>query len=131
MRAIQAGTETDLWGKHMELSGETEGPLQVVRVNDERIDAAVALEFKESMRDLTDKSPPTVILDLSAVSFIDSSGLGAIVATMKYLSPDRTLVLAGLTDPVNRVFRLTRMDSVFSVYPTLEAALRGQIRHDC
>ncbi|WP_339761479.1 STAS domain-containing protein [uncultured Sulfitobacter sp.] len=107
----------------MRLSAETEELLQVVTVLDDRIDAAVALEFKENGRQITETAPATVILDLSAVVFIDSSGLGAIVATMKHLAPQRTLVLAGLTAPVDRVFRLTRMDSVFSLYPTLSHAL--------
>jgi anti-sigma B factor antagonist len=110
----------------MRLSGKTEEQLQIVTVLEERIDAAVALEFKETIRQMTENAPPTVILDLSAVIFIDSSGLGAIVATMKHLAPERSLVLAGLTGPVDRVFRLTRMDSVFSLYPTLDHALRDQ-----
>jgi anti-sigma B factor antagonist len=110
----------------MRLSARTEELLQVVTVLDDRIDAAVALEFKENVRQITETAPATVILDLSAVVFIDSSGLGAIVATMKYLAPERTLVLAGLTAPVDRVFRLTRMDSVFALYPTLSHALHDQ-----
>jgi|TARA_B110000908_G_C10198241_1_gene424026 anti-sigma B factor antagonist len=42
---------------------------------------------------------------------------------MKNLAPDRKLILAGLTPTVDKVFRLTRMDSVFGVFPTVEAAL--------
>ena len=110
----------------MRLSARTEELLQVVTVLDNRIDAAVALEFKENMRQTTENAPEKVLLDLSAVVFIDSSGLGAIVATMKHLSPGKTLVLAGLNGPVDRVFRLTRMDSVFSLYPTLDHALQDQ-----
>ncbi len=48
-----------------------------------------------------------VILDLSSVKFIDSSGLGAIVAAMKQLGSGRRLDLAGLTPVVEKVFRLT------------------------
>ncbi len=111
----------------MKLSAKTEEPLQIVTVLENRIDAAVALDFKEAMRQLTENAPERVILDLSAVTFIDSSGLGAIVATMKFLAPARTLLLAGLTGPVDRVFRLTRMDSVFTLYPSLAAALKDQV----
>ncbi len=50
-----------------------------------RIDAAVAIQFKDAMRAATDGGPDRVILDLSGVDFIDSSGLGAIVAAMKHL----------------------------------------------
>ena len=107
----------------MNLSSRTEDQLRVVSVNGDRIDAAVAIEFKNAMRAETDGGPETVILDLSAVGFIDSSGLGAIVASMKHMGQDRTLALAGLTPPVDKVFRLTRMDSVFSLFATLDGAI--------
>lgn len=107
----------------MELTSQTNGDTQIVTVGGPRIDAAVAIEFKEAMRRTTEGGASTVILDLSRVEFIDSSGLGAIVAAMKHLGPDRRLVLAGLTPTVEKVFRLTRMDSVFGVFATLESAL--------
>lgn len=107
----------------MELSTRTEERLRIVAVNDDRIDAAVAIAFKNAMRDETDGGPDTIILDLSEVNFIDSSGLGAIVASMKHMGQDRTLVLAGLTPTVEKVFRLTRMDSVFSLFSTLDGAI--------
>ena len=64
-----------------------------------------------------------MILDLSGVIFIDSSGLGAVVAAMKQLNGVRKLDLAGLTSNVDKVFRLTRMDTVFRIYPSLDDAL--------
>lgn len=107
----------------MELSSRSEENLQVVSVLSARIDAAVAIEFKDEMRAKTDGGRDIVVLDLSAVEFIDSSGLGAIVAAMKHMGQARKLALAGLTPTVEKVFRLTRMDSVFSVFPTLDGAL--------
>jgi anti-sigma B factor antagonist len=107
----------------MELSTKTEDSFRIVSVQDTRIDAAVAIEFKDAMRQQTDDGPDIVILDLSQVQFIDSSGLGAIVASMKYMGADRTLALAGLTPTVEKVFRLTRMDSVFSLFSTLDGAV--------
>jgi anti-sigma B factor antagonist len=111
----------------MEILIKTEGDICIVTVQEARIDAAVALEFKEAVRQLTVDAPPDVVLDLTAVTFIDSSGLGAIVATMKHLAPDRRLILAGLTPPVDKVFRLTRMDSVFKMFMTLEDALSAEL----
>ena len=112
----------------MNLSSRTEDQLRVVSVNGDRIDAAVAIEFKDAMRAETDGGPETVILDLSEVGFIDSSGLGAIVASMKHMGQDRALVLAGLTPTVDKVFRLTRMDSVFSLFATLDGAI-NELQH--
>lgn len=97
-------------------SDHHEGTL-VVRVEEARIDAAVAIRFKDQMREVLLDPAPRVVLDLSQVNFIDSSGLGAVVAVMKLTGPGRTLELAGLTPTVEKVFRLTRMDQVFTIHP--------------
>ena len=107
----------------MNLTRTTEGDNTVVTVDDSRIDAAVALTFKNEMRTITDAGAETVVLDLQRVQFIDSSGLGAIVASMKAMGRDRKLVLAGLTPAVEKVFRLTRMDTVFPLFVSLDDAL--------
>ncbi|MEM6938875.1 MAG: STAS domain-containing protein [Pseudomonadota bacterium] len=110
----------------MEMSVKTEEDICVISVGEDRIDAAVALDFKEDVRRHTEEAPAQVVLDLTKVTFIDSSGLGAIVASMKHLAPERKLVLAGLTPAVEKVFKLTRMDSVFDIFLTLEAALQAE-----
>lgn len=88
----------------------------MITVHATRIDASVAVQFKDAMRGLTAGGAGDVILDLSNVSFVDSSGLGAIVGAMKALEADRHLHLAGLTPDVDKVFRLTRMDTVFAIH---------------
>lgn len=107
----------------MDLTSVVQDDVQIVSVNAERIDAAVAIQFKDDMRAETETGPARVVLDLSRVEFIDSSGLGAIVAAMKQLGTGRRLDLAGLTPAVDNVFRLTRMDTVLKLFPTLDQAL--------
>ena len=107
----------------MDMAAEESGNYQIIRVNAERIDAASAIQFKDRMRDLTDGASGPVVLDMTQVDFIDSSGLGAIVAAMKMLGADRKMELAGLTEKVMKVFRLTRMDSVFTLHADVDAAL--------
>ncbi len=99
----------------------------LVEVAEDRIDAAVAIQFKEAMRRILSTARPAdggrrVMLDLGRVTFLDSSGLGAVVAVMKLLAPGDRLELAALTPPVERVFRLTRMDSVFALHPAVPDA---------
>ncbi|MDR5652415.1 STAS domain-containing protein [Ruixingdingia sedimenti] len=108
----------------MDISFEHSGDMVVARVNENRIDAAVAIQFKDRMRELLQTAAPVVVLDLSQVAFLDSSGLGAVVAVMKLLGPGRRLELAGLTPGVLRVFRLTRMDSVFTIHDAAPPSLR-------
>ncbi|SMH43323.1 STAS domain-containing protein [Maritimibacter sp. HL-12] len=103
----------------MELVCHDSTELRVIEVAESRIDAAVAIQFKDRMRTLSDDGPMRVILDLSRVTFLDSSGLGAVVAAMKQMGSGRRLELAGLTPTVAKVFRLTRMDTVFTIHPDL------------
>lgn len=87
----------------------------------------MAIQFKEDMRAETEDGMKRVILNLSSVEFIDSSGLGAIVASMKQLGAERSLDLVGLQPVVAKVFRLTRMDTVFHLYPNLDEALAAKV----
>jgi anti-sigma B factor antagonist len=109
----------------MDLRAETLAQALVIHVMEDRIDAAGAIQFKEKMRELVAGSTPVVILDLSQVAFLDSSGLGAVVSVLKMMGPDRKLQLSGLTPTVEKVFRLTRMDTIFTIHRTLP----DQVRH--
>ncbi len=109
----------------MELHAQESGGILVIRALQDRIDAAGAIRFKDMMRDLTRNSAaPRVVLDMSKVAFLDSSGLGAVVAVLKALQPDRTLELSALTPTVQKVFRLTRMDSIFTIHDAVPDGLR-------
>ena len=109
----------------MLMSAKEHGECLVISVHEKRIDAAVAVRFKDRIRELTDHSAERVILDLSDVEFLDSSGLGAVVAAMKHLGSERRMDLAGLTPVVDKVFRMTRMDTVFRIFPDAETAIGG------
>jgi anti-sigma B factor antagonist len=106
----------------MDLRAEDQGECRVIHVNSSRIDAASAIQFKDGVRDLADDGPARVVLNLEKVAFIDSSGLGAVVAAMKLLGGGRKMELAALTGTVDKVFRLTRMDTIFRIHKSLEAA---------
>ncbi len=75
--------------------------LRLISVGEARIDAA---------------GPDRIILDMAQVDFIDSSGLGAVVAAMKQVGGGKVLELAGLSPTVQKVFQLTRMDTVFTIH---------------
>jgi anti-sigma B factor antagonist len=108
----------------MRMEKETRGGATILRVLEDRIDAAGAIQFKDRMRELTGGSQGRVVLDMGLVAFLDSSGLGAVVAAMKALSPIAKLELVALTPTVGKVFRLTRMDSVFIIHDQLPEELR-------
>lgn len=106
----------------MKMRFETCGSFGLLRIDETRLDASVAIQFKDRFRDLTQTETGDVILDLGQVEFLDSSGLGALVAARKLLGPKRRLELVGLTPPVAKVMTLTRMDIVFPIHTDLDAA---------
>lgn len=107
----------------MKLSKDVVGEILVVTVLENRIDAAVALQFKEAIRQATEAAPQRVILDMKNVEFVDSSGLGAIVGSMKQLDAEHSFELTGLAGAVEKVFHLTRMDTIFTIHTSLEEAI--------
>ncbi len=94
----------------------------LISTEETRIDAASAIQFKDAMRDAFNCAQDRILLDLSYVTFIDSSGLGAIVAGLKQLPPGKSLELCALTPAVQKVFQLTRMDSVFTIHADVPVA---------
>ena len=106
----------------MQLKSSQYNGAQVLNVDDNRIDASVAVQFKATAQELTSSTSGRVILDLSNVTLVDSSGLGAIVGSMKQLGRGRRLDLVGLNPAVDKVFKMTRMDSVFQIFETLDEA---------
>jgi anti-sigma B factor antagonist len=108
----------------MKMNTMRTGPLQVIHVDEDRIDASVAIAFKDRFRSLLDSSTDPVVLDLSKVDFLDSSGLGAVVAVRKLLGDDRRLDLSGLRPAVDKVMNLTRMNTVFAIHASVDDALQ-------
>lgn len=104
----------------MELSTTRHADMTIIHVTAPRIDAAAAIAFKDAMREAVATGPDHVVLDLGQVTFVDSSGLGAIVAVMKAMGDGRRLDLASLTPDVAKVFRLTRMDTVFMIHADID-----------
>jgi anti-sigma B factor antagonist len=94
----------------------------VVKVLESRIVADVAPQFKEGLVTYVRDGNKNIVLDLSDVTFIDSSGLGALIGSLKAVRKDGELVLCGARDAVVNMLKLTRMDKVFQIFSTPEEA---------
>ncbi len=107
----------------MQLVHEKKGSVVVVKPLEKRMDATIAADFKTQMGILINEGQALFVLDLSEVDFVDSSGLGAIVASLKMLGGKGDLVIASAGETVMKLFKLTRMDRVFQAFPTSDDAL--------
>jgi len=87
-----------------------------------RIDSVVAPQLKVDLEQAMTGAPKKIVLDLSAVEFMDSTGLGVFVSLLKKLGPDGAIAVAGVQPAVLRLFRLTRLDTLFRIVDDLPAA---------
>lgn len=99
------------------------GDVLVAKVLDSRIVADVAPRFKTQLIDYISEGNRSIVLDMRAVSFIDSSGLGALVSSLKVIGNEGDLVLSGAGGTVASMFKLTRMDKVFRMFGTTDEAV--------
>lgn len=65
-----------------------------------------------------------VVVDLSAVSYIDSSGIASLVeALQRGRQSGSRLALASVSEAALRVLQLAKLDKVFKIYPSVDVAL--------
>ena len=95
----------------------------VVTIHEPRLDALVAAELHTRLMDLVGQGRTRLALDVSRVGFIDSSGLGVLVALLRRLGKPQALALWGPTPAVDRTLRLARMDRILTLVPDRDAAL--------
>ncbi len=89
-----------------------------------RLSAVTTGELKEKLKTLVAKDRIHLILDLEGVDFIDSSGLAALVSGLKSTREvGGSLKLVGLNENTMKVFKLTRLDRVFTFYDQLDQAI--------
>jgi len=82
------------------------------------IDVATSPALRRELHSLIDDGATAIVIDFSATTFIDSSGLGVLVGALKRLPADGhdgALVLKGLQDPVRKVFEITGLTELFVI----------------
>jgi anti-sigma B factor antagonist len=89
-----------------------------------RIDAHTALTFKDRLSEVIDFGNPWLVLDLSAVTFLDSTGLGSLVSSLKRAeAAGGDLRLAQVPQTVRMTLELTSLQARLVRYATIADAL--------
>lgn len=99
--------------------------ISVVRCID-RIDIYNSPVFDATIDMLISQNKNSVLLDMNEVFYIDSSGLGVLISSMRKLQKDgRFFKIIGLSDFVKKVIRRARMENYFDIYETEEDAMKS------
>ncbi|MEH2196288.1 MAG: STAS domain-containing protein [Nostoc sp.] len=83
------------------------------------LNATTSQEFRQNITEILEIGAKIVLVDFKDVTFMDSSGLGALVLAFKTLrAADTKLVLCSINEQVRILFELTNMDKVFEIFPS-------------
>ncbi|SJM94109.1 STAS domain-containing protein [Crenothrix polyspora] len=99
----------------------------ILTVQDERIDAHNSGELKDTLLQMIARGDTQIIVQLQQVRFIDSSGLGALLAGNKHIvAKSGRFVLVNIQPQVLSMFELTRLNRVFEIYADINDILNNE-----
>lgn len=90
------------------------------------IDVYTAPKFKESLINLIEEGFHDIVVNLQEVTFMDSTGLGALVGGLKRIKPlGGSLVLICNQDKILKIFEITGLNKVFPIYQDADQAIKA------
>ncbi|HMO41045.1 MAG TPA: STAS domain-containing protein [Saprospiraceae bacterium] len=96
----------------------------VLRIEEENLNSLVAPDLKSEFVILSNEDIKNLILDLSAVHYVDSSGLSAILTADRLWKRLGSFILTGIKHPnVRRLIEISRLDTVLTIIPTAEESI--------
>ena len=96
----------------------------VMRIQETNLNSVVAPELKGEFVVLANEGVRSLIVDLSDVEYIDSSGLSAVLTANRLWKQAGSFVLTGATHPsVKKLIEISRLDTVLTIVPTVEESV--------
>jgi len=108
----------------MELSTREDGDITILTVTGDLVIGEPETAFKKTVTRLLEEGHVNLLVDLSAVGFLDSSGLGALVRALTQSQKEggqTKLLNAG--PQIRKLLQMTKLDSVFEIHDDMEAAV--------
>lgn len=107
----------------------------LIRPEEEKLDSTKAPSLKSELITLQAEGTRNVILDLSGVKYVDSSGLSALlVGNRVFHEQGGMFVLSGITEHVMKLIKISQLDGVLNILPTVEegvdAVFMNEIEND-
>ena len=107
----------------LSLSTRSQREHTVLEVGGE-IDVYTAPQLRERLIELVEGGQQHIVVDMEQVEFLDSTGLGVLVGGLKRVrAQDGSLRLVCGQERILKIFRITGLEKVFSIYPTVEEAV--------
>ena len=106
----------------MEIREEKINDVEVLRLEG-RLDASSAKDIKEKVALLTKENRVKLVIDMGGIDFIDSSGLGSLVSSLRSVNKlGGDIKISALQNQVRAIFELTRLHRIFGIFDDSNAA---------
>lgn len=108
----------------MKFTTDKKEKFTIVSLEEGKLNTLSAPELKSEFVLINTDGQKYIILDLSKVDFVDSSGLSAILTANRLCkNSNGSLVLAGLQDNVQKLINISQLDDILNIVPTLSEAI--------
>jgi anti-sigma B factor antagonist len=98
----------------------------IFKIENQTVESSISTEFKAKMLILAQPDIDALVIDMSTVEAIDSSGLGALLLANRQLKDHEIpVILVGVRDFVRSLMSMTKIDEVFNFFPTVEEAINA------
>lgn len=103
----------------------------LLKLHEEKLDSSVAPGLKSELITLHAEGVRNIVLDLSDVKYTDSSGLSALLVGNRIVQEDGGIfVLACLSEHTMKLIKISQLDSVLNILPTVEEAVDAVYMHE-
>ena len=108
----------------MKYSIDKQEKYSILALDEEKLDTLIAPKLKSEFVTIFQSGTANLILDMSKVKYVDSSGLSAILVANRLAGDeDGFLVLAGITPHVMKLITISKLDNVLNLLPTVKEAV--------
>lgn len=108
----------------MKFSVDKQEKYTVFRLEEETLNSLIAPDVKSKFVIIRNEGVKNLILDLSGVKYVDSSGLSAILTANRIWKDFGAFILTGIHhDSVKKLIEISRLDTVFTIIPTLQESI--------
>lgn len=109
--------------KRMKYSLDRREKYSIFKVEEDRIDSTISPDLKSQFIFLKNEGVPNLIVDMSGVEYIDSSGLSAILTANRLWKDEGVFILSNIDNAnVQKIIRISRLDSILNITDDIQGA---------
>jgi anti-sigma B factor antagonist len=108
----------------MKFSIDRKDQYSVFRLDEKNLNSIIAPDLKSEFIFLSNEGTRNLIIDLSNVEYIDSSGLSSILTAHRIWKENGSFILTGANHPtVKKLIEISRLDTILTLIPTLQESI--------